>query len=508
MAVLNLILKATDGGAEAALSSLDQKVATLDKSFVQKIDNIGGSMQRLGGALTLGVTTPLIGVGLALTNMASDLGETTSKVGELFGASADEVMAWSKTTADSIGQSQQAALDGAATFAIFGKAAGLSGQELVSFSTDFVELASDLASFNNTSPEEAILAIGAALRGESEPLRKYGVLLDDASMRNKALQLGIISTTKEALTPQQKVLAAQALIYEQTSAAQGDFARTSDGLANQQRILKARLVDTGTELGTKLLPLALQLVEKVSALVNWFSNLSDGTQGWIVKIGMLAAAAGPVITVLGTFAKGLALIGSLISGGGAIAGGLTTVIGALGTAIAVLVNPITLVVGAIGLLAAAFIGDWGGIRTATVEGAKAVWEGIKGLGESLGEWWKGIRKWFADIDWGELGRGILDGIIDVFVKAPLQMYEALKKMFTGAFDKIKSWLGIASPSKVAAREIGLPIAQGVGVGIQAGMPAAMRQVTNNNYFSIALTGSGYAGQDITSSVQMLATLYG
>src|SRR5574343_101163 len=73
--------------------------------------------------------------------------------------------------------------------------AGLAGDDLVQFSTGFVGLASDLALFNNTTPEQAIQAIGAALRGESEPLRAYGVLLDDATMRQKALELGLIETT-------------------------------------------------------------------------------------------------------------------------------------------------------------------------------------------------------------------------------------------------------------------------------------------------------------------------
>jgi hypothetical protein len=73
--------------------------------------------------------------------------------------------------------------------------------------------------------------------------------------------LGIIRTTKEALTPQQKVLAAQELIYQQTSAAQGDFQRTSDGLANSQRILNAQLSNIRTEIGTALLPIVLKLTQ-------------------------------------------------------------------------------------------------------------------------------------------------------------------------------------------------------------------------------------------------------
>jgi hypothetical protein len=92
-------------------------------------------------------------------------------------------------------------------------------------------------------------------------LRRYGVLLDDASLRQAALSLGIIRTTKEALTPQQKVLAAQELIYQQTSAAQGDFQRTSDGLANSQRILNAQLSNIRTEIGTALLPIVLKLTQ-------------------------------------------------------------------------------------------------------------------------------------------------------------------------------------------------------------------------------------------------------
>jgi hypothetical protein len=92
-------------------------------------------------------------------------------------------------------------------------------------------------------------------------LRRYGVLLDDASLRQAALSLGIIRTTKEALTPQQKVLAAQELIYQQTSAAQGDFQRTSDGLANSQRILNAQLSNIRTEIGEALLPIVLKLTQ-------------------------------------------------------------------------------------------------------------------------------------------------------------------------------------------------------------------------------------------------------
>jgi hypothetical protein len=217
---------------------------------------------KVGKALAIGAAAAgafAVKFGVEAVKAASDLEETVAKVGQIFGDSGAEVEKFAQTAAVSLGQSKQQALDASATFAIFGKAAGLAGSDLVDFSTDFTVLASDLASFNNTSPEQAIQAIGSALRGEAEPLRSYGVLLNDATLKQAALELGIISTTKEALTPQQKVLAAQKVIYEQTADAQGDFERTSDGLANQSKILKARLEDISTEIGTALLPIVTDL---------------------------------------------------------------------------------------------------------------------------------------------------------------------------------------------------------------------------------------------------------
>ena len=256
--------KGTDD-AEGVLAQFGSKVSAWSVA----------SGQLIADGLKTGVSTAVGFIGDSI-GAATDMNETLSKVGVLFGDGAGQVEAFADKAATSLGQSKQQALDAAATFATFGKSAGLTGGDLAKFSTDFTGLASDLASFNNTSPQEAIDAIGAALRGEAEPLRRYGVLLDDASMRQKALELGIISSTKEALTPQQKVLAAQALIMAQTTAAQGDFARTSGGLANQQRILAAQFENVKAKIGQAFLPIAQAVVSFASTrLIPAFSALAD-----------------------------------------------------------------------------------------------------------------------------------------------------------------------------------------------------------------------------------------
>jgi len=270
------------------------KSATTDvETFGDKMNKVGKAVGVALAAAAAAAGAMALKIGVEAVKAASDLNETISKVGVLFGSTSKEIEKFASQAAGSLGQTKQQALDAAATFATFGKAAGLSGQDLSKFSIDFVKLSSDLASFNNTSPEQAINAIGAALRGESEPLRAYGVLLDDASLRQAALELGIVNTTKNALTPQQKVLAAQKLIFEQTSAAQGDFERTSDGLANKTRILTAQLENAKTTIGAALLPVVLQLAtfigDKVIPIVeqfaNAFSNDPNGAGGKIKAVG-------------------------------------------------------------------------------------------------------------------------------------------------------------------------------------------------------------------------------
>lgn len=253
------------------------------------------------------------------TAAASDLNEAGTAGGVVFGEAFSAVEAFADTAAEKLGQSKLEALDGARTFGVFGKAAGLAGSDLVDFSTGLVGLSGDLASFYNTSPEEAIGAVGAALRGESEPIRQYGVLLDDATLKARALSSGLIQASVDevkvtsarraltdattalqeaqaeygdgseevvvanekiaaaqkgledalggsvqALTPAQRTMAAYQEILAQTSVAQGDFERTSGGLANQQRIAAAEAENFKAKFGEALLPIATDVTRAMN----------------------------------------------------------------------------------------------------------------------------------------------------------------------------------------------------------------------------------------------------
>lgn len=271
-------------------------ITTDDKQLTSGLAAAETRLSKLGSV----ATGALMGVGFAAYNAlgsavrgfadtvvasigaATDLNETLSKSEAIFGDSAAAINEWSMTAATQLGQSRQTALDAAATFAMFGKSAGLAGDDLTGFSTELVTLATDLASFNNTDPAQAIQALGAALRGESEPIRSYQVLLDDATLKARALAEGIW-TGEGALTQQQRVLATYQEILAQTTVQQGDFVKTSDGLAGQQKILSAQWEDMTATIGQALLPVITPLITALNGLAQtYMPAISDYITGTLI----------------------------------------------------------------------------------------------------------------------------------------------------------------------------------------------------------------------------------
>lgn len=259
-------------GATKDLSSLATQSGKTERGISSLSTGFRGLFVAAGGTYAI---SQLVSGFNNLADAGSDLYEAINKGSVVLGQSFNDVERFANTSSMRLGQTKQEAIDAASTFGIFGKSAGLAGKGLSDFSIQFTELASDFASFYNTSPQDAITAIGAAFRGEAEPIRKYGILMDDATLKQIALKEGIISTTKGALTPQQKVLAASKLIMEQSADAQGDFARTSNGLANQQRINKALWKDISAEIGSKFIPISSLATEVSIGLGNAIKSQID-----------------------------------------------------------------------------------------------------------------------------------------------------------------------------------------------------------------------------------------
>jgi SLT domain-containing protein len=223
--------------------------------------SVGGSLKgiagALGGVLAVGKVGSFLKDSVA---QSSDLNETLSKSRTIFGSNAADVEKWSRTSASSFGLSRAAALDAAAQFGNMFQQLGFTGAESARTSKSLVKTAADLGSFNNVDPSDVLDRIGAAMRGEYDSLQQLIPNISAARVEQEALSAtGKSSATQ--LTAQEKATATLAIVQRDGAKAAGDFAKTSGGLANQQRIAAAQVGDLKAAIGDALAPAITSLVQ-------------------------------------------------------------------------------------------------------------------------------------------------------------------------------------------------------------------------------------------------------
>ena len=255
-----------------------------------------GAAVALGGAFAV---DKVIGFAKESIDAASNLNESISKVG-IIGKSSDQILSWSQDAATSMGMSQQAALEAAGTYGNLAVSLGLPQDKAATMSTSLVGLAADMASFNNVPVDEALQALQSGLTGETQPLKKFGVNLNEAALKQQAMAMGL-SDGKGPLDASAKAQAAYALMMQQSTTAQGDFTRTSDGLANKTKISAAQFEDMKAKIGEALLPAMTAIT---SFIGDSFLPALEAIGSWIAdhKEIMVTTFIG-LPTVVGAFAR-------------------------------------------------------------------------------------------------------------------------------------------------------------------------------------------------------------
>jgi hypothetical protein len=282
--------------AEAAIKGVDGNV----KKASTGMTNFVGNLKKVGAALgTTFAASQVAAFAKESVMAASNMAESLSKVRVVFGEGSAAVEEFGKNAATNMGISNQAALEAAGTYGNLFQAFGLGQGEAQKMSTSLVQLASDMASFNNTSIDQAITALRSGLSGETEPLKRFGVALQDTRLKEEAFSMGLIKSTKEALTPAAKAQAAYALIMKDTALAQGDYARTADGTANTMKTLQARFADAKVAVGDALMPAFKGLLAILNGLIpvltrigEFFKNNQAEVKAFAITVGVLGLAWG------------------------------------------------------------------------------------------------------------------------------------------------------------------------------------------------------------------------
>lgn len=330
----------------STLSSLTVKLLGDPTSFTKMLSTSKSDTMKWAKdmrPLFLGITGLVTGLGAVGIKAASDLNESINAVQVVFGDASKDVLAFGQNSAAAVGLSTNAFNELAATTGALLKQAGVPVSQLAGQTTDLTTRAADLASVFNTDVSDAMNAIASAIRGETEPIRRYAADVTDASLQQYALSKGI-TTSVSSMSNQEKMLLRTQLLMQQTAFATGDFANTSDGLANGLRIVKADLTNAAAEMGTYLLPVMRTVVAHIRDAVEWFGGLSDGTKKTIIVVAALAG--------------GLAALGLVIPP-------IVAAVSALAAIVGVLASPVVLVIAAVGALAIAWSKNLGGMRDFT-----------------------------------------------------------------------------------------------------------------------------------------------
>lgn len=248
-------------------------------------DKLSNRLHKVGNAIkvvTAAAAAGTVALATKAIKSAADLEQSMGTIDDIFGASSKQMHAWSQSAAKNVGLSRNEFNELGALIGAQLKNGGTSMEELGGKTYDLIKTGADLAAGFGGSTREAVEAISSALKGERDPIERYGVSLKQSAIDAEAAALGFTKVGGSFSNEAQQA-ATLSLIMKQTSDMHGKFARESDTLQHKVEVLKANLENMTTTLGTHLVPV-------VSTVVGWFSEKLDGAftavSSWIQQYGV------------------------------------------------------------------------------------------------------------------------------------------------------------------------------------------------------------------------------
>lgn len=442
----------------ATIADLLIKVRADTKGAEKDIASFGGKVKSGIGKGMVPAVAVLGAAGVAakkFADKASDLNESQNAVNVVFGKGSKIIGDFAKVADKQAGLSMQQlnelVVPLGASFRNYGDSATTAANKSVTLA----KRAADMASVFNTSVPEALEAIQAGLRGEADPLEKFGVGLNAAAVQSKAMSMGLAKTAAE-LTNADMAQARYALILDQTSRFQGDFVRTSDQAANAARINAAQQENLEASLGKGLLPAYKTIVTIIGQATQFMAEHQSAVKVAAVAITGLAAAVVSINLAMKVYEAGAIAVRAATAAWTAAQWLLNAALNA---------NPIGIVILALVALGAALVvlwtksetfrnivtGTWNAIKATTV----TVWDFIRdhlkaimaallivltgGLGALVV---LAVAKWDAiksgtSAAWGAI-KGAVSGAVSAVRSAISGGFDAAENAASSAVNRIES----------------------------------------------------------------------
>lgn len=502
---------------EADLKSLKSETSNVSadmESFATSLETTGDKLTTVGEK-ALVATGLIAGLGTAAVTYASDAEESINKVEVSFGEHADTVSEFAESTLENYGIAESSALDYASTWGDMGTSMGISQEVMAEMSTRLVGLTGDLASFKNETTDDVSSALNGIFTGETESLKTLGIIMSDANVETYALANGYTGLWSE-ISDAEKIQWRYQYVLSATTNAQGDFANTSDSVSNQSKLTTESLKELAAEYGENLLPIVASVLAKINEFIAWLTSLDESTQNIIMIVAAVILAIGPLLILIGTFAKSISSIitlwGQLGPAMTAISGVWTKVCAAMSSAISGLfaliqAHPVIAVITAIVAIIIILYNkcEWfrdgvDAIITNICDFFMALPDTVSNIVSSIITAWKSFITYMATIKTNistfcsnvislftnipnsviSIGKNVVYGLWDGISSATSWITNKVTSFCSGVLDSMTSFFGINSPAKTIADEVGSYLPSGLAVGVETNTSDAIDSIDAMN----------------------------
>ena len=281
---LQVIIEAQTKAYYEELKKMQQQTKSATSVVEAQTNKIKNAFSKIGKVVGLALSvTAIINFGKSCIELGSDLAEVQNVVDVTFGAMSETINQFARNALEEFGLSETSAKKYTSTMGAMLKSMGFTTQAAADMSMEITGLAADMASFYNLSSETAFEKIRAGISGETEPLKQLGINMSVANLEAFALSQGI-NKAYNAMTQQEQAMLRYNYLMQVKADAQGDFARTSDGWANQVRVLTERFNALKAAIGQGLIAVLTPVIKVLNNLLAKILTVTDAFSNFIAKI--------------------------------------------------------------------------------------------------------------------------------------------------------------------------------------------------------------------------------